>query len=180
MSDVRLFIAQGPDDVQGPFGVNELRQLWDAGALQPQALYWHRAAPAWRPVTQFRQPTREELRVDPQISTLPEVAGETLLESLGVVHAECVQGVHWGHELLAGLGDLLGGRVENLERLLKGAVSTCTEELRAKGRKLVADAVVGVSYSVSELSGKGSLMLAVVATGTAVRIEERPPPVPLE
>lgn len=176
MVDARLFIAQGPGDIQGPFRIDELRELWDAGALKPDAMYWHRGALGWRLVTEFRPPTRSELVVVPRVSRLSQIAGETIEADLGVVHTECVQGSNWGADMLAGVRDVVGGRATSLEKLLNAAVNTCLRGLEDAGKALGADAVVSASFEVTEVSGKGTLMLAVVATGTAVRLRDRPPP----
>lgn len=176
MVDARLFIAQGPDDIQGPFRIDELRDLWDAGALHPDAMYWHRGAFTWRLVTEFRPPTPSDLVVVPRVSRLPQIAGEVIEVDLGIVHAECVQGSSWGADMLAGVRDLVGGRADSLEKLLGMAVGVCVRGLEDAGKRVGADAVVSTSFEMTEVSGKGTLMLAVIATGSAVRLRDRPPP----
>lgn len=48
---------------------------------------------------------------------------------------------------------------------------TATNELKQKALQQGANAVIGVSYSVDDISGKNVNMVCVSATGTAVVIE---------
>ena len=42
---------------RGPFTVEELRRLWDAGHVHPADLYWYPSLGEWRSVTEFTPPT---------------------------------------------------------------------------------------------------------------------------
>lgn len=44
------------DQQSGPFTVEELRLLWDAGEIPPDAAYWYDGVPSWTPIAEFRPP----------------------------------------------------------------------------------------------------------------------------
>jgi uncharacterized protein YbjQ (UPF0145 family) len=175
-----VLIAQD-GEAHGPFTSAELAELWDAGEIHPQALYWHRGLTGWRPTAEFRPPSAAELATPAawiRLSTTPEIPGETIAREIQVLHAEVVHGVSFVSEVAAGFKDLTGGRSKRLESILASAHETAFAELRQRAHGCRADAVIGVSTQLAEVSGKGALMFAVTVTGTAVRLEVQPPPVP--
>ena len=95
-----------------------------------------------------------------------------ITERLGIITAECVLGMHFFKELVAGLTDVFGGRSKSLQRELKKLRETAIDELRAEAFSIGADAVVAVDLDYSEISGGGKTMLFLVASGTAVRLDK--------
>ena len=75
-------------------------------------------------------------------------------------------------DLFAGIRDIVGGRSGAVQNVLRDARKTALYELKEEAYKSGANAVVGVDLDYSEISGKGNNMMFVVATGTAVKIEE--------
>lgn len=63
-----------------------------------------------------------------------------------------------------------------METVLGAARNASLADLRKRGFGYHADAIVGVTPSASEISGKGTLMVMVAASATAVRLVDRPPP----
>lgn len=94
-------------------------------------------------------------------------------ERLDIITAECVFGMHIFKDIGAGLRDLVGGRNAAFQNTLKDARKTVLLELRHEAWQLGADAVVGVDLDYSEISGGGKSMIFLVASGTAVRLNNR-------
>jgi hypothetical protein len=45
-------IADGGQQA-GPYDLAQLRELWQAGAIRPDSLYWFEGAPDWQPITKL-------------------------------------------------------------------------------------------------------------------------------
>ena len=106
------------------------------------------------------------------LSTLSTLPGNTEFSVIDVVTAECVFGMNVFRDLFAGIRDVVGGRSDASEKVLKDLKQTCLTELREEAYKVGADAVLGVDLDYSEFSGGGKSMLFLVASGTAVKIVE--------
>ncbi|MBQ9347536.1 MAG: YbjQ family protein [Oscillibacter sp.] len=90
------------------------------------------------------------------------------IEALGTVCGTTVQATHLGHDLLAGLKNLVGGEIEDYTEMLTKARDTAVARMTAQARELGADAVVNLRF------GSASVMQSaaeVIAYGTAVRIK---------
>jgi uncharacterized protein YbjQ (UPF0145 family) len=113
----------------------------------------------------------------PILTTAPSVDGFRVKETLEIISAEYVAGVGLFKDILAGVRDVVGGRSESLQSVLRDARRACLQELAQEAARLDADAVIGIRLDYSEITGQGKSMLFLAAVGTAVRLE-RPPDVP--
>ena len=91
---------------------------------------------------------------------------------LGIVTAEIVVGMNIFKDMLTGVRNIVGGRTGNVQNALKEMRETVLEELKNEAAVLGANAVVAVDLNYQEIGATGSTMLMLVASGTAVRIEE--------
>ncbi len=107
------------------------------------------------------------------LTTAEGFEGFTTVQTIEIVGAECIAGVGPWRDLLAHLTDAFGGRSGALQKSLRESRATCLAELRVAAADVGANAVIGVRLNYSEISGQGTLMLLVAATGTAVRLEPR-------
>jgi uncharacterized protein YbjQ (UPF0145 family) len=105
---------------------------------------------------------------DVLLTTAPDLAGYRVTRTLDIVTAECVLGLNFLRDFLAGMSDFFGGRSGTTQNKLREARQYCLSELRAEAQSLGANAVIAVSLSYSEFSGQGKSMLFLVASGTAV------------
>jgi uncharacterized protein YbjQ (UPF0145 family) len=94
----------------------------------------------------------------------------TLIDRVGIVGAECVLGVNIFKDFLSSVTDIVGGRSDALQKSLRDARKICLAELRKEALLLGSNAVIGVNFNYSEISGKEKSMLFLVATGTAVKL----------
>lgn len=112
------------------------------------------------------------------LTTAPELAGYRVTRTLDIVTAECVLGLNFLRDFLAGMSDFVGGRSGTTQNKLREARQYCLSKLRAEAQSVGANAVIAVTRSYSEFSGQGKSMLFLVSSGTAVVVEEngiRPP-----
>jgi uncharacterized protein YbjQ (UPF0145 family) len=106
------------------------------------------------------------------LSTLSNLPGNRDYSVVGVVTAECVFGMNIFRDVFAAVRDVVGGRSDASEKVLKDLKATCLTELKEEAYKVGADAVLGIDLDYSEFSGGGKSMLFLVASGTAVKIIE--------
>ena len=107
------------------------------------------------------------------LTTAPSLEGCPVTETLGIVTAECVAGVNIIIDWLAGIRDVVGGRSNSLQQVLRDARNSCLAELKLEADSLGANAVIGVNLDYSEISGGGKSMLFLVASGTAVKVRQK-------
>lgn len=107
--------------------------------------------------------------IDPKLCvTTLSIPGYDVMESMGVVTAECAFGMNIFRDFFAGMSDVFGGRSGSTQSVLRDARDTCLKELRTAAAEQGANAVVGIDLDYSEFSGGGKSMLFLVASGTAV------------
>lgn len=94
-----------------------------------------------------------------------------ITERIEIVTAECAFGMNIFKDLFAGVRDIVGGRSEAVQKTMRDSRRTALYELKKEAHAVGANAVVGVDLDYVELSAAGSMVL-LVASGTAVRIEE--------
>lgn len=94
-----------------------------------------------------------------------------ITETVEIVTAECAFGMNIFKDLFSGVRDIVGGRSEAVQKTLQDTRRTALYELKKEAYEAGANAVVGVDLDYVELSAAGNMVL-LVASGTAVRIEE--------
>lgn len=105
------------------------------------------------------------------LTTETNLGNIDIIERCGIVYADCVYGVNVVKDIFAGFRDFFGGRSKAIEDVIKDGRATVTDELKQKALQQGANAVIGVSYSVDDISGKNVNMICVSATGTAVVVK---------
>ena len=79
-----------------------------------------------------------------------------------------------GHrDVTALLKDLSGMRLEAAEKKYGEATGIVAAQLEAQAAELGADAVVGIQFTYSELTGGEKAMLTCIGVGTAVKLKGR-------
>lgn len=103
------------------------------------------------------------------VTTEAAPVGLHIEKRLGIVTAEVVFGVNVLKELLAGVRNVVGGRSETLQQVLKDARETVLDEMQRDAYRRGADAVVAVSLNYNDITTGGTTILFLVGAGTAVR-----------
>ena len=103
------------------------------------------------------------------LSTTPTIEGRPIREYKGVVTGETIIGANIVKDFFAGIRDIVGGRSESYERVLREAKDTSLNEMGQRAQALGANAVVGIDIDYETIGANGS-MLMVATSGTAVVI----------
>lgn len=116
---------------------------------------------------------REKELTDVILTTAPSIQDRRVIKTVDVITAECVFGMNIFRDIFAGFSDIFGGRSEATQSVLRDARKTCLAELRKEAVSVGANAVIAIDLDYSEFSGGGKSMLFLVASGTAVVLEEQ-------
>lgn len=103
------------------------------------------------------------------ISTTPTIEGHKNIEYKGIVTGETIIGANFIKDFLAGIRDIVGGRSQSYEKVLREAKDTSIREMMERAQALGANAIVGIDIDY-ETIGSGNSMLMVSCSGTAVVI----------
>ena len=95
-----------------------------------------------------------------------------ITKRIEIVTAECAFGMNIFKDLFAGVRNIVGGRSEAVQKTMRDSRRAALYELKKEAYEVGANAVVGVDLDYVELAGTGSSMVMLVASGTAVVIEE--------
>ena len=105
------------------------------------------------------------------LTTTSVLDGHRIEHYLGLVQGEAILGANIFLDLFAGIRDIVGGRSGAYEQELARARQIAVGEMQAQAEALGANAIVGIDLDYETIQlGKGSSMLMVTASGTAVRI----------
>ena len=102
-------------------------------------------------------------------STMPEIPGRVIGDTLGIVSGEAIIGAHIFRDMFAGIHNIIGGRAGGYEKALRQARDIALKEMADEARELGADAIVAVDIDYETL-GVDNGMLMVTAAGTAVKL----------
>lgn len=103
------------------------------------------------------------------ISTTPTIEGHKIIEYKGIVTGETIIGANFIKDFLARIRDIVGGRSQSYEKVLREAKDTSIREMMERAQALGANAIVGIDIDY-ETIGSGNSMLMVSCSGTAVVI----------
>jgi len=103
-----------------------------------------------------------------QISTTNEIAGKEIAESLGVARGSTVRARSVGHDIFAGLKNIVGGEIKEYTKLQAQSREEAMERMQEDAKRLGADAIVGMRLQTSVIMQGASEILAY---GTAVKLK---------
>ncbi len=101
------------------------------------------------------------------ISTMNDIPGKQIKETLGLVRGNTIQTRWVGSDVWAGLKTLAGGELKNYTRMISQARDEALERMKKEAEELGADAVVGVRFTTSSVMTGAAEILAY---GTAVKV----------
>lgn len=105
------------------------------------------------------------------VTTSSMIEGWDIKAHLGVVAAHVVAGTGLMSEFFAGWSDLFGGRSGSYQNQLASIYTEALKHLLRQAGERGGNWIAGLSVDFDEISGKGTQMFMVSATGTAVRAE---------
>lgn len=104
------------------------------------------------------------------LSTTNTIEGKRITKYAGLVSGEAIIGANIFRDIFAGIRDIVGGRSNSYEEVLREAKRNAISEMEDEARRLGANAVIGIDLDY-ETVGHGGSMLMVTASGTAVIFE---------
>ncbi|MDA8983747.1 heavy metal-binding domain-containing protein [Planktomarina temperata] len=114
-----------------------------------------------------------EAAIEAIVLTTETAPNLNITKRIEIVTAECAFGMNIFKDLFAGVRNVVGGRSEAVQKTMRDSRRTALYELKKEAYEVGANAVVGVDLDYVELAGTGSSMVMLVASGTAVVIEEQ-------
>lgn len=107
------------------------------------------------------------------MSTTSTLEGKKIKEYRGIVFGEVVNGVNFTKDFLASITNFVGGRSKEYEEEIVNARADAVKEMMDRAKKIGANGLVGIKIDVETISvNENGVMLLVVATGTAVVVED--------
>jgi uncharacterized protein YbjQ (UPF0145 family) len=105
------------------------------------------------------------------LTTTNHIEGKPVKKYIGIVTGEVILGANLFKDFFASIRDIIGGRSDAYEQVLKEAKDNALQELTNNALAMGANAIIGIDLDYETLGARGS-MLMVTASGTAVIIEE--------
>ena len=106
------------------------------------------------------------------ISTTNLIEGQEVDKYLGVISDRIVVGAGLFSEVFAGFTDAFGGRSSKFEARMQELYNYLMRSLETQAKRIKADAIIGLSVDIDEISGKSYQMFMVSGLGTAVRFKK--------
>lgn len=101
------------------------------------------------------------------LSTTPTIEGHPIREYHGIVTGEAIIGANAFKDFFAGIRDIIGGRSNSYEKVLREAKDTALLEMSNRASQLGCNAVVGIDLDYETVGANGSILM-VTCSGTAV------------
>ncbi|MGB5924527.1 MAG: YbjQ family protein [Dehalococcoidia bacterium] len=101
------------------------------------------------------------------VVTTGQIEGKRITETLGLVKGSTIRARHMGHDIMAGLRNVVGGEVKDYTVMLAQAREEALQRMVEQAEKMGANAVVGTRFATSMVMSGAAEMLAY---GTAVKV----------
>ncbi len=103
-----------------------------------------------------------------KLTTSSQIAGKTVVQSLGIVRGNTIRVRHLGRDILAGFRMLVGGEVQDYTKMMAEAREQAVDRMMDDARSLGANAIVDVRFSTSFIMTGAAEILVY---GSAVVVE---------
>ncbi|MDH4270167.1 MAG: YbjQ family protein [Dehalococcoidia bacterium] len=101
------------------------------------------------------------------VATTEQIEGKRITETLGLVRGNTIRARHIGHDVMAGLRNVVGGEVKDYTVMLAQAREEALQRMVEQGEKMGANAIIGARFATSMVMSGAAEM---VAYGTAVKL----------
>ena len=102
------------------------------------------------------------------ITTSDQVAGKSVVKTIGLVTGNTIRARHVGQDFMAGLKQIVGGEISQYTKMMSEAREEAIKRMVDDAQKQGANAVVGMKFATSMVMQNASEILAY---GTAVVLE---------
>jgi len=100
------------------------------------------------------------------LATTENIPGREIKRYLGLVKGSTVRARHVGHDIIAGLKNIVGGEISEYTKMMSEAREQALMRMIADAEQLGADAIVGIRFTTSNIMQGASELMAY---GTAVK-----------
>ena len=101
------------------------------------------------------------------VITTEQIEGKKIQETLGLVRGSTIRARHMGHDIMAGLRNIVGGEVKDYTVMLAQAREEALQRMIKQAEKMGANAIVGTRFVTSMVMSGAAEM---VVYGTAVKV----------
>ena len=102
------------------------------------------------------------------IVTTDQIEGRKVVKTLGLVRGSTIRARHVGHDIMAGLRNIVGGEITDYTKMLAEAREQALQRMQEQAEGMGANAIVGTRFVTSMVMSGASELLAY---GTAVVVE---------
>lgn len=106
------------------------------------------------------------------VTTTISIEGREISQYNDPIEANVVIGTNIFSDIGAVYIDFFGGRSTSYEKKMQEMYKRITETLKQRAQAICADAIIGLSVDIDEISGKGSQLFMITAVGTPVHLKE--------
>jgi len=103
-------------------------------------------------------------------TTQDEFAEYAVTETLGVAKGNTIRARHVGHDIVAGLRNLIGGEISEYTKMLAESREQAIDRMIADAHSKGADGIVCMRFTTSSVMQGAAELLAY---GTAVKLKKR-------
>ncbi|MCD6391772.1 MAG: YbjQ family protein [Dehalococcoidia bacterium] len=101
------------------------------------------------------------------VVTTEQIEGKRITETLGLVRGSTIRARHMGHDIIAGLRNIVGGEVKDYTVMLAQAREEAMQRMIEQAERMGANAIVGTRLVTSMVMSGAAEM---VMYGTAVKV----------
>ena len=101
------------------------------------------------------------------VVTTEHIEGKRITETLGLVRGSTIRARHVGHDIMAGLRNIVGGEITDYTVMLAQAREEALQRMVDQADKMGANAVICTRFATSMVMSGAAEM---VAYGTAVKL----------
>jgi uncharacterized protein YbjQ (UPF0145 family) len=102
------------------------------------------------------------------VVTTDKIEGKQTVKTLGMVRGSTIRARHIGHDVMAGLRNIVGGEITDYTKMLAESREQAIQRMVQEAEGMGANAIVGTRFVTSMVMSGASELLAY---GTAVVIE---------
>jgi uncharacterized protein YbjQ (UPF0145 family) len=102
------------------------------------------------------------------VTTTDSIEGKKIVKTLGLARGNTIRARHIGHDVMAGLRNIVGGEITDYTKMLAESREQAIQRMVKEAEGMGANGVVGVRFVTSMIMSGASELLAY---GTAVVVE---------
>ena len=102
------------------------------------------------------------------VTTTDKIEGKQIVKTLGLVRGSTIRARHIGHDVMAGLRNIVGGEITDYTKMLAESREQALQRMVEQAEGMGANAIVSTRFVTSMVMSGASELLAY---GTAVVIE---------